>query len=134
MKNTTQYYRQMGNLLYCIAAVDGSIAPKEWKELRRLVKEDLAPVEDSVDEFGTDEAFDVEFQFDMLEGNNVPAEQAWEEFSDYLETNKSKLPEVDRNRFLNCAEKVASSFHGISKAEHDMLARLRKKLSLTSLN
>lgn len=133
MKNTTQYYRQMGNLLYCIAAVDGSVAPKEWKELRRLVKEDLAPIEDSVDDFGTDEAFDVEFQFDMLEGNNVPASEAWEEFSDYLEANKAKLPEVDRNRFLNCAEKVAASFHGISKAENEILNKLRKKLSISAV-
>ena len=130
MKNTTQYYRQMGNLLYCIAASDGHIAPKEWKELRRLVKQDLTPVEDSVDDFGTDQAFEVEFQFDMLEGNSVPVEQAWEEFSDYLATNAPRLPEADRLRFQTCAEKVAAAFHGISKVESEMLSRLKKQLAL----
>mgnify|MGYP000586431964 CR=1 FL=1 len=56
MKNYKEYYRQMGNLLYCMAAADGRIASKEWAELRRIVREELVPTEHRGDEFGSDAA------------------------------------------------------------------------------
>jgi uncharacterized tellurite resistance protein B-like protein len=130
MKNYQEYYKQMGNLLYSIAAVDGSIAPKEWKELRRMVREDLVPQEKHNDDFGTDAAFAVEFQFDLLSGNDVPFENAWDEVSEYLKHNAPLLPEKDKVLFITSAEKVAAAFHGISKSEHAYLGKLKEKLQI----
>jgi hypothetical protein len=128
MKNYTEYYKQMGNLLYSIASIDGSIAGKEWKELRRMVREELVPKEKHNDEFGTDAAFAVEFQFDLLEGNDVGSTEAFDEVSEYLKHNGPLLPAEDKNRLLDGATKVAASFHSISKAEKAILEKLKSIL------
>jgi hypothetical protein len=128
MKNYQEFYKQMGNLLYSIAAIDGHVAPKELRELRRMVREKLVPQEKHNDEFGTDAAFAVEFQFDILEGNDVASGQAWEDVLEYLKHNGPLLPEKDRALLLHGSELVAAAFHGISKAEHKMLEKLRKML------
>jgi hypothetical protein len=128
MKNYQEYYKQLGNVLYAMAAIDGNVAPKEWKELRRLVKEELVPKEPHNDDFGTDAAFAVEFQFDVLEGNDIPSQEAWEEAQEYLHHNAILLPPADKERFLKGAEAVAAAFHGISKAEHKLLEILKRTL------
>jgi len=120
----------MGNLLYSIAAIDGSIAPKELKELRRMVREELVPLEKHNDEFGTDAAFAVEFQFDLLEGSDAPSEEAWDDANEYLKHNGILLPEKDRIVLIHGAEQVASAFHGISKAEHKLLDKLKQLLAI----
>jgi hypothetical protein len=125
MKNYQEYYRQMGNLMYCMAAVDGRIAPKEWTELKRIVREELVPAENHQDDFGSDAAFAVEFQFDILEGNDVSFDQAWEELEEYLGHNATLLPSADNQRLYLAAEKVAACFHGISKSENQILAKLK---------
>lgn len=130
MKNYQEYYKQMGNLLYSIAAIDGTIAPKELKELRRMVREELVPQEKHNDEFGTDAAYAVEFQFDILEGNDASSEAAWEDAVEYLKHNSTLLPEKDKALLLHGAELVAAAFHGISKAEHKLLDKLKTLLSV----
>jgi uncharacterized tellurite resistance protein B-like protein len=120
----------MGNLLYSMAAIDGKIAPKELKELRRMVREELVPQEKHNDEFGTDAAYAVEFQFDILEGSSIPSSEAWIEAKDYLKQNSALLPEKDRNLLLSSAERVAEAFHGINKAEDSLLEKLKTWLQL----
>lgn len=128
MKNYQEFYKQMGNLLYSMAAIDGKIAPKELKELRRMVREELVPQEKHNDEFGTDAAYAVEFQFDVLEGSDAHSSEAWEEAKEYLKHNSALLPEKDRNLLMHGAEHVAAAFHGISKAEHMLLDKLKALL------
>ena len=130
MKNYQEFYKQMGNLLYSIAAIDGKIASKELKELRRMVREELVPQEKHNDEFGTDAAFAVEFQFDVLEGSDAPSSDAWDEAKEYLKHNSALLPEKDRNLLMHGAEHVAAAFHGISKAEHVLLDKLKVLLAV----
>ena len=130
MKNYQEFYKQMGNLLYSMAAIDGKIAPKELKELRRMVREELVPQEKHNDEFGTDAAYAVEFQFDILEGSSIPSSEAWIEAKDYLKQNSALLPEKDRNLLLSSAERVAEAFHGINKAEDSLLEKLKTWLQL----
>ena len=125
MKNHQEYYRQMGNIMYCIASSGGKIAAKEWGELRRIVREELVPAEMHTDDFGADAAYTVEFQFDVLEGNDTAFEQVWEDASEYLKHNAPLLPAEDNNRLYAAAEKVAAAFHGISKAENRVLGLLK---------
>lgn len=113
-----------------MAAIDGKIAPKELKELRRMVREELIPREKHNDEFGTDAAFAVEFQFDVLEGSGTPSSDAWEEVKEYLNHNSALLPKKDRKLLMLGSEHVAAAFHGISKAEHVLLDKLKALLNV----
>jgi uncharacterized tellurite resistance protein B-like protein len=131
MKNYQEFYKQMGNLLYSIAAIDGNIAAKELNELRRMVREELVPREKHDDEFGTDAAYAVEFQFDLLEGSDALSAEAWDEVEDYLKHNSALLPEKDRNLLMEGAEHVAAAFHGINKAEHSLLNKLKALLAVS---
>lgn len=126
MKNYAEYYKQMGNLLYAMAAIDGHVAEKEMLELRRLVKEELVPHEFHIDEFGTDAAYTVEFQFDMLQDADHGSDMAWESVSEYLERNATKLSDKDLELFNHAAERVADAFHGINRQEHELLRKLGK--------
>lgn len=126
MKNYAEYYKQLGNLLYSISAIDGNIAGKELQELRKIVKEDLVPMETHNDDFGSDAAFAVEFQFDFLEGNEISSQQAWDDLETYLRHNASLLPSKDKSLMKNAANRVAEAFHGINKEEHHLLDKLNK--------
>ena len=128
MKNYREYYKQLGNLLYSMAAIDGSVAPKELDKLRKLVREKLVPAEIHLDEFGTDMAYVVEFQFDLQNEQDLGSQVAWEEVEEYLKHNASLLPEADKQHMLAAAESVAAAFHGINKEEHQLLVRLKKSL------
>ena len=130
MKNYQEYYKQMGNLLYSVASIDGSIAPKEWTALRKMVKEELVPAEAHNDEFGTDAAFAVEFQFDILEGNDATSEMAWEDLEEYLKHNAPLLPAADKLRMLEASTRVAAAFHKLNKEEKNILGKLVKLLSM----
>lgn len=126
MKNYEEYYKQLGNLLYSISAIDGSIAGKELKELRKIVKEELVPAESHNDDFGSDAAYAVEFQFDFLEGNEISSQQAWDDLETYLRHNATLLPQKDKALMINAANRVAEAFHGINKEEHHLLDKLAK--------
>lgn len=130
MKNYREYYKQLGNLLYAMAAIDGSVAPKELQELRKMVREKLVPVEMHTDEFGTDMAYVVEFQFDLQNEQDQGSSLAWEEVEEYLHHNAPLLPEADKKRMMEAAETVAAAFHGINKEEHMLLVRLKKAMEL----
>lgn len=129
MKNYAEYYKQLGNLLYSMSAIDGSIAGKELKELRKIVKEELVPQEKHNDDFGSDAAFAVEFQFDFLEGNDVSSDQAWDDVAEYLKHNAPLLPEKDKKLLITASSRVAEAFHGINQEEHKLLDKLTKILA-----
>lgn len=128
MKNYREYYKQLGNLLYSIASVDGTVAPKEMLELRKMVHEKLVPAETHSDEFGTDMAYVVEFQFDLQSEQDHGSALAWQEVEEYLNHNAPLLPAADRERMWKAAESVAAAFHGINHKEHKLLARLKMAL------
>ncbi len=124
MKNYREYYKQLGNLLYAVASADGRISKKEWQELRRMVSTELVPAEQHSDEFGSDAAFSVEFQFDFLEGNDYTPAMAFEELEEYLKHNAALLPQKDKDRLQEAARHVAAAFHNVNKEEKNILSRL----------
>jgi uncharacterized tellurite resistance protein B-like protein len=128
MKNYQEYYKQLGNLLYAVASADGNISKKEWKELRRMVSEELVPAEHHNDEFGSDSAYAVEFQFDFLEGNDYTAEMAFEEVVEYLRHNAVLLPAKDKEMLIESANHVAAAFHNVNKEERAILSKLETLL------
>ena len=60
------FYKELGRLLYAVAAVDGTVSPKEVETIKRVVKKRLVPVEAGMDHFGSDQAYITEFEFDVL--------------------------------------------------------------------
>jgi len=122
------FYRELGRLLYAIAAADGKVSDKEVATLKRVVSEQLVPQEAGLDHFGTDQAFITEFEFDVLAERNASAEGAFDSFIAYMAGHKGDLDPDRRELIYRVADAVANAFHGVNKAELPLLIDLRRHL------
>ncbi|WP_250631671.1 hypothetical protein [Rhodoflexus caldus] len=121
-------YKNIGVLLYAIAKADGQIQDKEIKVIHRIVVEDLAPLEESVDNFGTDAAFFAEFEFEILQDRDISAQKAFDRFVAFAKENQKNLSPELRALIVKSVEKVAAAYRGTNKAEAEMIESLKKHL------
>ncbi len=121
-------YKNIGVLLYAIAKADGQIQDKEIKTIHRIVVEDLVPLEESVDNFGTDAAFFAEFEFEILQDRNIRAQKAFDRFIAFAKENQKNLSPELRALIVKSVEKVAAAYRGTNKAESEMIESLKKHL------
>jgi hypothetical protein len=130
----TLFYQQLGKLFYGIAAVDKTVREEEIKELKKIVKEQWLPVEDSIDQFGSDSGFQIEIVFDWLVENDWDFEQILPDFKFFRSEHESLFsPEVNR-LILNTASAIANSFSGKNKSEHRILSELKTILQENKWN
>jgi uncharacterized tellurite resistance protein B-like protein len=122
------FYKELGRLLYAIAAADGRVSDKEVATLKRIVSEELVPLEASTDHFGTDQAFITEFEFDVLAERSASAEGAFDSFIAYMAGHKNDLDTERKELIYRAADAVASAFHGVNKAELPLLIELHRHL------
>jgi len=64
MKNIKQYYKELGKLVYAVAAADGAIQPEEKEKLHQFVLKEIAYHEHTVDSSGMNQALYVDFEFE----------------------------------------------------------------------
>ncbi len=122
------FYAEVGKLLYALAKADNRITDEEKRAIHRMVVNDLVPLEDSTDEFGTDSAFYVEMEFDFLMENDFDPRAAFDSFILYIDEHHSAFDEKLRQAVLNVSEKLANAFHKSNKKEQRMLEKVRKKM------
>lgn len=122
------FYKELGRLLYAIAASDGKVSAKEVATLKRIVSEELVPQEASLDHFGTDQAYITEFEFDVLAERNASVQGAFDSFITYMSRHKHDLGPERKASIYRAADAVANAFHGVNKAELPLLIELRKHL------
>lgn len=124
----TLFYKELGRLLYAIAAADGRIREKERETLKWVVKDLLVPVENGVDHHGTDQAYITEFEFDVLQDREATSEEAFDSFMAYMEGHRHHLSEERRELIYTAADAVAHAFHGVSAKELPLLIELHRLL------
>ncbi len=122
------FYKELGRLLYAIAAADGTVSEKEVRALKRIVSEQLVPQEVSTDHFGTDQAYITEFEFEVLAERGASSEEAFDSFVAYMSRHHGDLPAERKRLIYACADAVAGAFHGVNKAELPLLIELHKLL------
>lgn len=122
------FYRELGRLLYAIAAVDNSITETERKSLGKEITERLLHKERSTDPYGTNKAWETQFAFETNEDQGISADEAFHEFLGYIKTNKNALKEDEVDICLKLADHIADSYHHINKKENKLLSQLRHSL------
>lgn len=122
------FYKELGRLLYAIAAVDGGVTEKEVAELKRIVKEELVPQEASTDHFGTDQAYITEFEFEVLADRVATVEGAFDSFVAYMARHRNDLSPERRELIYRAADAVARAFHGVGRKELPLLIKLHRHL------
>lgn len=128
--NYREYYTELGKLLYAVAKADNTIEPAEINELRHIVKDELTQLNGSTDEFGSSTAFATEFEFEIMDDWNIPAQQAFEGFSSYIKRTPL-LPALLKKVAYRSALRIAYSFHNTNHEENSMLLRLKQLLKPT---
>jgi len=123
------FYSELGKLLYAIAKADGRVGEKEYDSLKTIVKEELLALEDSRDQYGTDNAYYTEIEFEFLEQNFGDAQNAFESFIDFLDTHRSAFSPGLKLLTTRIAERLAKSEYGINQKEKKYLEKLFEKMN-----
>ncbi|MBL8002711.1 MAG: TerB family tellurite resistance protein [Flavobacteriales bacterium] len=126
--NHQLFYKELGRLLYAIAAADGTIAKAEVERLHRIVAQELVPAEPATDKYGTDQAWITEFEFDVLADQGADPNGEFRSFIAYLRQHRKEVTSELRDTVLGMARSVAGAFHGINSAEAPLLAELEREL------
>lgn len=129
------FYAELGKLLYAIADIDGVITAQERDELHSLIASRLTQREIHTDEFGTNDAWYTEFQFDVAEEQGLSPEEAFDSFATFMSENSKKLDPHVKDICLLLADKLASAFHDTNHKEKQMLQKLKEVLySVENIN
>lgn len=123
-----EFYSELGKLLYAIADVDKVITMEEKKELQKIVKKELAPFENHVDEFGTDAAYYSEIEFDYNDEQIIDVESALNSFIDFVEDHHTAFDEKMKQVCLHIVNEIAAAYHGSNRKEKALIKTLRDKL------
>jgi uncharacterized tellurite resistance protein B-like protein len=123
-----ELYAEIGKLLYAVADADGIISKEEKDNLHNLIQTRLLHKETHTDEFGTNDAWYAEFEFDVAEDQDLTAEEAFKSFLEYIEANRKFFTEDIRLLCLTLADRIADSYKHTNQQEKKLIQNLREAL------
>lgn len=123
-------YQHLGFLFYAISAADQNIRNQELAILKQIVEKEWTVVEDSLDEFGEDMAYQIEVTFDWLVEDYGDAMDCFNKFQFYYKENESMFDDKLKILTLKTAYAIAGSFAGANKSERNMLQELEELLDM----
>src|SRR5690554_1428864 len=123
------FYQKIGELFYAIAAADNVVDEAEYKELQKTVTEKWKDLDDYVDPFQTDAAYQIEIVFDWFDYEELDVNDCFDSFSDYYAENQALFNDERKKLIWDTANAIASAFAGKNKSELIMLAKLKNILS-----
>lgn len=126
---TEKFYQELGYLFYAVASVDKKVAKEEISELKKCVRDVWVKLEDGVDAFGTDAAFQIETVFDWLATNHETTEFAFGTFEEYFQNNKKVFTPNVKNLIKITSERIASAYASKNKAELTILSQINQLLN-----
>jgi uncharacterized tellurite resistance protein B-like protein len=126
--NNKRFYSELGKLLYAVADVDGKISRQEKAAIHKMIQERLVCKETQCDEFNTNLAHYVEFEFEVAEEQGMTVKEAFTSFMNYIDANSRRIDNNLKETCLLIAEKIAQAYHGSNKKEQHMISILKKKL------
>lgn len=123
------FYQHLGKLFYSIAAADDIIRDEEVKQLKKVMHSDWLALDDSIDQFGTDAAFQIEVVFDWLvqiDWRNT--EEFLIEFKLFKQHHEHLFTEPVNKLILKTAFSIAESFSGKNKSEMVLISQIERIL------
>lgn len=130
MLDSRRFYKELGNLFYAIAAADNNISQKEKRKLDDEVQFAWKHYDHTMDRFGSDRAFLIEFEFETMEDAAETAENAYQSFESFFIEKKDQIDELTRNRIFNSARHIAESMRGINQEELRYLIKLKELMKI----
>jgi hypothetical protein len=122
------FYSELGKLLYAAADIDGTITEEEKKRILDIVKKELLPSEKKKDNFGTNDAFYTEMEFEFLDEQIADPITAFESFVNFVEDHKTAFSQSLLKTCLRATKEVAKAYRGTNKKEEHLINELVKSL------
>jgi len=129
MLNVKQFYKELGKLLYAVAATDGKIEKEEITALYDFVSKELALSESDSDSSGMNKAFYTDFEFDDYAEHHVSIQKAHDSFMRFLQANVTEMDPRLINKAIEAIEKVASSFKKVNKKEREVVDKIKTEIA-----
>ncbi|TAI49740.1 hypothetical protein [Flagellimonas allohymeniacidonis] len=120
-----EFYQSLGKLFYSIACADKSVHAKELDKLKSFIRKYWLDVDEMVDEYGEDAAFQIETVFDWLLEYEKDAKSSYEDFEAFYKAHEDKFNSYIKVLILDTANAIANAAYGKNKAELIALARLQ---------
>lgn len=121
-----ELYNELGKLFYLVAAADGKIHPSERASLKKFIEEKWKPLEDSIDDFGTDKGDFIGFSFDYEESKEQLVD--FQSFELFYKLNKNKFTKNLKNNIIETSQAIASSYKGTNKKEEQIINQIKELL------
>lgn len=121
-------YQQLGRVFYAVAQSDKSVRPEEVSELNRVVKEAWLDLEDTVDQFNSDAAYQIEIVFNYLVQEGVVVDNVLRDFKEFKKIHSSLFTPELIELIMQTAYRIASAFANRNKSELVFLSQLRNVL------
>ena len=118
------FYQLLGRVFYAAAQADKMIHEEEVKALKQLVRKRWLDVEDSLDAFGTDAAYQIEIVFDYLLQNELNSDNVIQELTVFNEEHPSLFTREVIELIMETTTKIISSFAQTNKSEVVFLSQL----------
>ncbi len=128
MKKPESFYEKLAYLFYAIADCDGKVTSKELYKLHEEVVSIWKSIDNSLDEFNTDLAFEIEAIFEWLEDNRYSYLDAYKEFTDYADEHKHLFDAVVKEKIMHTCNNIAAVFKSVNHAEDNILRQLKNYL------
>lgn len=132
MKNIKQYYKELGKLVYAVAAADGAIQVEERDKLHQFVLTEMANHEETTDSSGMNQAFYVDFEFDAAEEKHLTSNEIIMSYVKFVQSNYESSDGLLINNSLKLLEAVASAYS--KKNEKNVIDIVRMEIKEISKN
>ena len=132
MKKPESFYEKLAYLFYAIADCDGKVTSKELYKLHEEVVSIWKSIDNSLDEFNTDLAFEIEAIFEWLEDNRYSYKDAFKEFTDYAMEHKRLFDAEVKENIMHTCKNIAGVFKSVNHAEDNILHQLDSFLTQLS--
>lgn len=127
MKNLKQYYKELGKLVYLVAAADGMVQEEERLELHNFVMKELAVMESGSDSSGMNNAFYVDFEFEKSETSHPDETDVLRSFNRYVEANHEAGDDPLLEKTMRLLERVASAYN--HRREKNLITAVKEKFN-----
>lgn len=121
-------YRVLGKLFYSAASADGNVHLSEKEKLHQVVQNIWQPMENSADEFGTDQSNLIEFAFDFEETESVSPE-GLTEFEHFYRLNKNEFTLQIKDKVLRTINAINEAYYGENKKEEKLFYQVKELLN-----
>lgn len=123
-----QFYKELGRLLYGIAACDGAISQQEVDALNEMVSKIFASTENSYDSSGMNQAFYTGFEFEKCAEEQMKVEEAGRSFLAFIDNHLMHLEPWMIEKSIEAVEKVAAAYQNVNREESAFIEKTKAAL------